>query len=66
MQSLQPDLSGALFMKRSGIKKRESRPKDERLVCPNHHLKIFSRVEIIIFDDDVDELSFSHFGGINF
>ena len=66
MQTLQPDLSGALFMKRSGIKKRESRPKDERLACPNHHLKILSRVEIVVFDDDVDELSFSHFGGINF
>ena len=66
MRSLQPDLSGALFMKRSGIKKRESRPKDERLVCPNHHLKIFSCVEIIVFDDDVDELSFGHFGRINF
>ena len=66
MQTLQPDLSGALFMKRSGIKKRESRPKDERLVCPNHHLKILSRVEIIVFDDYVDELSFSHFGGIDF
>ena len=66
MRSLQPDLSGALFMKRSGIKKRESRPKDERLACPNHHLKILSRVEIVVFDDDVDELSFSHFGGINF
>ena len=66
MRSLQPDLSGALFMKRSGIKKRESRPKDERLVCPNHHLKIFSRVEIIVFNDDVDELAFGHFGRIDF
>ena len=66
MRSLQPDLSGALFMKRSGIKKRESRPKDERLVCPNHCLEIFSRVEIIVFDDDVDEVSFGHFCGINF
>ena len=66
MRSLQPDLSGALFMKRSGIIKQESRPKDERLVCPNHHLKIFSRVEIIVFNDDVDELAFGHFGRIDF
>ncbi len=66
MRSLQPDLSGALFMKRRGIKKWESRPKDERLVCPNHHLKIFSCVKIIILDDDVDELAFGHFCGINF
>ena len=35
-------------------------------VCPNHHLKIFSCVEIIVFYDDVDELSFGHFGRINF
>ena len=65
MQTLQPDLSGALFMKRSGIKKRESRPRDERIVCPNDHLKIFPRVEIIVFDDDINELSFCHFGGID-
>ena len=66
MQTLQPDLSGALFMKRSGIKKRESRPKDERNVCPNNNLQIFSRVEIVVFDDDADELAFCHFRGIDF
>lgn len=63
MQTLQPELSGVLFMKRSGMKKRERKAE---MSAPNNNLKIFSRVEIVVFDDDINKLSFCHFRRIYF
>lgn len=62
MQTLQPDLSGALYE----TKWNKKAGTEGGTVCPNNNLQIFSRVEIVVFDDDADELSLCHFRGIDF